>query len=414
MKRTPQLNNIVKRVDELTKCVNCGLCQAVCPTYILEGYEGRTARGKIELLKRLLNSDLEPTTEIADIFDDCLTCYACQSVCPAGVKTERLWISAREDLAKLSSTHKKKLRAIKWTFRKPVLFNFGLKTYGLLFGFNREKPTKVEVGHYGLPVFRGAPYLKRLPEVVEPVSSKVVNTVGLLIGCSGNISAPWAVDAAIKLLTSAGCEVIIPKTQGCCGAPAINNGCWSEAKLMAIKTMELFDNLKVDFITSPDATCTSALQNDYGEIFQDEEEVFKRWKSFRSKVKQLSVVLEGFIRDKRLIFKNDNHKITLHNSCHNTHIGERSRWREILSMISKIKILEMPNADLCCGFGGSYSIFHPRSSSSIARKKIDAALETGADILLVGSPGCQVRLISVANNEIQVKLALELLADLVK
>jgi len=411
MKPNLLLNNIRRRVDELNKCVNCGLCQAVCPTYITEGYEGKTARGKIELLKGLLNNTIEPSVALADVFDDCLTCYACQSVCPAGVRTERLWTSAREDLAEFASSIMKKRRALNWTIGKQRLFKFYVRNYGLFFGFNPAYPERTKMVRYGLPVFRGAPYLRRLPEVIEP-AKKTVGAVGLLIGCSGNLSAPWAVDAAIKLLTSAGLRVIIPKSQGCCGAPAINNGYWSLACRLALKTIDLFESLDIDYITSPDATCTAAMQNDYGEIFYDDDDVMKRWRVLRLKVRQMSGIIAEALNDGRLRFKSDGRRIALHDSCHNTHLGEPGRWREILSALDNIRIAEMPNAALCCGFGGSYAVFHPGTSELIAQKKIADASQTDADTLLVGSPGCQIRLNSVAAQKIQVKLALELLTEL--
>ncbi len=393
MSRLP-LIEIEARAEELSKCVNCGLCQAVCPTYLADGHEGKTARGKIELMKQMLAGDVEPSTGIADLADDCLTCYACQTVCPAGVKTERLWTALRQDLAPLSTTNRRKGRALRWTIGSPGLMRQVVQRYGNIYGFDRQRPGDARLGSFGLPIFRGAPYLGNLKEVYQGIGNPS-GRVGLLIGCSGNLSTPWAVDSAITLLRSAGWTVVIPKSQGCCGAPAINNGQWKLAKRLARKNLELFGNLDVDIVTSPDATCSSSFKHDYLNLFQDEEQDSETAKLLATKTVGLGDLLGRALDDGRLKFHPLKVAVTVHDSCHSIHLGGGSRWRDLLSAIPGLEIREMASSDHCCGFGGSYSLMHRSSSDRIATTKMDNARDTGAEIVLVSSPGCQIRLQSL-------------------
>jgi len=416
MKKLPLLE-IAAREEELYKCVNCGLCQSVCPTYLVTGHEGKTARGKILLMRGLLEDLLEPSVSISNIFDDCLTCYACQTVCPAGVKTERLWTSARQDLASSSLTTWIKRIGLRLTIGKPWIFNKLAHLAGLSFGFNRDNHRGAVLKGRLLFPFSGAPYLRSLKEEYEPVE-EVSGSVGLLLGCSSNLFTPWVVDAAIKLLNAAGWRVIIPHDQVCCGAPAINNGDWKTAKRLAKENIQLFNDLEADYITSCDATCAGAFIKDYLEIFANDEEFLKEAKRLSSKTLQLGQLLDIALDANRLRFNPIKTSITIHDSCHSTHLTGGPGWRKLLQTIEGISIIEMNDSDHCCGFGGSYTFFHPNTAAKIAEQKLLNARETDVKQVLVGSPGCMIRLQSPGvnpqnNQDIEIRHVAELLAELV-
>lgn len=391
------MQNIIARKDELLKCVNCGLCQSVCPTYLLERHEGLTARGKIVLLKGLIDGTVKPSSSVANLFDNCLTCYACQSVCPAGVRTERLWTAARQDLAKWSKIGLVKRFGIRWTVGKPLLFNAEALVGGKL---------------WGTPISSSAPYIRQLQEEYLP-DGKVFCSIGLLLGCSSNLLAPSVIDSTIKLLTACGYRVVIPKQQVCCGAPAINNGDWDTARQLALMNANIFAGFDLDYVTSPDVTCGGAMANDYPEIFEKSPNSNELIHQLSNKVVGLDQLLFAAIEKNRLHFRSVDIKVTLHDSCHSTHIGDGNRWRDILSTV--LDLNEMHNSDHCCGFGGSYVFAHRNSSKQIAEVKISNAKDTKTGQLLVTSPGCMLRLQSANNskNELQVRHVTELLAELV-
>lgn len=408
------LLEIAARAEELDKCVNCGLCQAVCPTFLIERHEGRTARGKIALLKKLLEEQIEPSPSIADLADDCLTCYACQTVCPAGVKTERLWTAMREDLNVLSTTTKKKSLALRWTVGNPAVFRRVVRRLSNVEGFDRNRPSLARLSRYGLPIFKGAPYLDKVKEIY-PAIGKEIGRVGLLIGCSGNLTAPWAVDSTITLLRQCGWTVVIPKDQGCCGAPAINNGQWKLAKRLARHNLAIFDNLDIQAVTSPDATCIAAMSHDYLNLFLGEETGEFSVERIAGKAIELSHLAAKALEEERIHFNPFKAVVTIHDSCHSTHVGKSARWRELLKAIPGLEIREMAESSLCCGFGGSFSVLHRETADKIADRKMNNAISTGAEIVIVGSPACQIRLQTnnSGENQPQVRMAVELIAGMV-
>lgn len=411
-----QLSEVSRRTEELDKCVNCGLCQAVCPTFLLKGHEGLTARGKILLLKGLLNKEINPSKSIADLFDDCLTCYACQTVCPAGVKTQRLWTSSRQDLGSLSSTRSIKHLGLAWSIGKPRLFELEVKLAGSLIGFDRQDRNSVCLRGRSLPIFKGAPYLKHLQEEYLPLGREV-GSVGLLLGCSVNLSTPWIADDVIKLLNAAGWRVIIPKDQVCCGAPVINNACWNIARKLAKRNLTVFIRSGVDRVVSADGTCANALMHDYMELFQEDDDLFANAIDLARITADLGTLLAEAFDDNRLNFTNCDKVVTLHDSCHVTHVGGGNRWGSLLNAVDGLEIRKLPDSDHCCGFGGSYAFFHNDTSFRIADRKAQRVLETGADEVLVGSPGCLLRLRSVLNadteKEVVVRHVAELLSEVV-
>jgi len=367
-------------------------------------------------MKGLLEGTVEPSRSLSDLFDDCLSCYACRTVCPAGVETERLWIAARQDLSEISSTGRLKKIAFRSTIGKPSLFELGVRLASFLFGFDPQDRFETGVPWGKGRPFRGAPYLHRMKDEYTP-SSQPAGTVGLLVGCSNNLITPWILDSTVKVLTASGWRVIVPKDQVCCGAPAINNGDWETARRLAIHNVEVFGGLGVDFITSPDATCAGAFARDYPELFAGKKTLIGRVEEVSRRNFELGQLLCYALRQKRLHFKPFPGAVTVHDSCHSTHIRGGSRWRELLNSIDRLELREMRDSDRCCGFGGSFSVFHRDEADEITKWKINRILETGAPQVLVGSPGCLIRLRSSLPEEFQgavrFRHVVELLADLV-
>lgn len=415
MSRITSLIHVAAQRKELDKCVCCGLCQSTCPTYLTTGWEGLTARGKIALLQGLLDKSIEPSASVADIFDNCLTCYACQTVCPAGVKTELLWTAARQDLAPKSTRRRIKRLAMRMTIGNRRVFNLALSVGARFYGFDRSASFSGEVKK-SFPVFKGAPYVQKLKKEYLP-ENKAVGKVALLLGCSGNFISPNVVDASIALLVGSGWRVVIPEEQGCCGAPAINNADWKTARKLARRTIDTFNRENFDWVTSPDATCVHAISGEFMGLLAGDEQYVQAAKHLARKTLGLGNLLAKAVDEKRLIFNPLKTTVTFHDSCHSTHVGKGGGWRKVLGAVRQLEIKAMKNSDHCCGFGGSYSIYYPETSDRIAYRKLSSAIETGAQTMLVGSPGCQMRLqlaIESGNSrKFQVRHVAELLADII-
>ncbi len=414
-KQKPILNEVRLHQDELYKCVNCGLCQSVCPPFLADHHEGKTARGKIIMLRDMLEGSIEPSARITELFDDCLTCYACQSICPSGVQTEKLWTAARQDLGNLSSTSRMKKIGLAVTIGSPFIFR-AITRVGGWFGQTAGEDGGVNLDALIPFPAKGAPFLHLLKEEYPAVGEEH-GSVGLLLGCSVNLYAPTVADAAIKILTMAGFRVIIPKKQVCCGAPAINNASWGVARKLARRTIKVFDDLDTNYITSCDATCAGAMINDYKEIFSGEKEGFANAEKFSRKVLQLGELMHILCDSGWLSFKTTALQVTVHDSCHSTHYLEgRANWRDILGRINGLEIIEMAESEHCCGFGGSYAFLHKEDSGKIASRKLQNAIDSGAKTVLVGSPGCALRLRTTRKNNnlepIRIVHSIELLSEL--
>jgi Fe-S oxidoreductase len=256
-----------------------------------------------------------------------------------------------------------------------------------------------------------------MKEEYHPLGDEV-GTVGLLLGCSLNLSTPWIADAVIKLLTTAGWRVVVPREQVCCGAPAINNGAWDIARRLARTNLKIFNNLGVECITSADGTCAGAFKHDYREIFRDEPEMLPDVERLSHATTDLSIIIAEAFEIGRIQFSEQPSIIALHDSCHITHFSMGNRWREILGGMKGIEMKKLPDSDHCCGFGGSYAFLHSETSFKIAARKAERAMATGADELLVGSPGCLMRLQSVVNErhsgKLRIRHVVEFLQDRLK
>jgi len=411
-----KLPEISARTEELDKCVNCGLCQSVCPTYLTSGNEGKTARGKITVMKEMIDGNIEPSSSILDMFNDCLSCYACQTICPAGVKTERLWTAARQDISSQVKSPLLIKYAIRIVLGNRFLLNFLTRILGVMFGFDRSDHRAADISDKFLFPFRGAPYLRSVNGVFKAKGDRR-GKVGVLIGCTCNTFTPWVLDAQIKLLVAVGWDVILSKSQVCCGAPAINNGEWSTAKKLAIKNISIFLDLGVDYITSPDATCVSVLANDYKELFLSDEMMLPKVQELSKLIVNPDELIRASLEDGQLSFGNTPFAVTIHDSCHETHLEPKSNWRDILYRIAELKIVEMKNSDHCCGFGGSFAFRFPKEADKITQQKLENSRKTGVRQILVGSPGCLIKIQSSvkldSEQDIEVRHVTELLADII-
>lgn len=368
-------------VEELEKCAACGTCQTVCPVYNLSRDDTLSARGRIHLLKALTNGELEPGEVNRSIFNQCLLCYACESVCPSGVKTSKLWINARDYFSReLGSGIKGAAikNASDWK-KLSLSLKAGRIIQDLIPGLH-SKPGSFR------PQIADRFLLDILPDII-PAQGKSKYRVGYFVGCVSNFFLGNIGVAAVETLSALGCEVVIPKSQVCCGAPAFNNGEMDSARRLAKINVEAFLNADVDIITSADATCGGSFVHEYNQLLRADSE----YERFSAKYRELnSLILQLGLNGN---LRNISAKVTYHDSCHLRHTqGVKAAPRKILQSLPGIEFREMEGSELCCGFGGSYSLFHAKDSTMISKEKLDFAIAAGAEELAVGSPGCILKL----------------------
>jgi len=408
----------LKKIEEYAnQCMKCGFCSFFCPVYQEEKTETSVARGKNFLIKQILSGKQEFTDEMGKIIGKCLLCKRCVAMCPAKTQIDRVVVGARAQMVK-----NKGLGFVKnFAFRK-VMSNrkaFG-KYVRLAKAFQWMLP-KTEGNIRHLPDFmkalgqgRNIPALadKFLRDMVKPVykpqnGQAAKMKVGFFMGCAMDFVYPELGLKIIDFLTKKGIEVVVPKSQNCCGAAIYFSGDFETGRMLAEENIKAFKD--VDYIVTGCGTCSSTLK-DYQKYLPDNEDQKRRYEEFEKKVKDstefiinvMKVPLEEFKLKKEFEGKT----ATWHDPCHLVRYQNiKDQPRMILKALKGLKYVEMPNADMCCGMGGSFSVYHYDLTKKIADKKMDGIKATGADIVVTACPGCMINLIdNVLRNKMPQKV----------
>lgn len=210
--------------------------------------------------------------------------------------------------------------------------------------------------------------------------------VGLFVTCLVDLFRPVVGFAAVKLIEDAGCDVDVPMAQTCCGQPAYNSGDRADTRDIARAAIELFEGY--DYVVAPSGSCASMLKKHYPPLFKGDTAWEARATAFSAKVHELV----SFLTDVRGVAATGsalNGSVTYHDSCSGLReLGIKGQPRTLLNKVEGLKLKEMEEADVCCGFGGTFCIKYPDISNAIVEKKTAAIEASGADMLLAGDLGC--------------------------
>ena len=374
--------------EAIQACVHCGFCLPTCPTYDTLGQETDTPRGRIILMKETLEGTLS-LDESLPYIDRCLGCLACETSCPSGVEYRNLLGPFREKAAKEASVSLK-TRFFRWlalgTLTRPSLLKYLAKLAFLAKPFRRVLPKQMGLMLELLPkkIQRSA----RLSEIYSP-AGKPRARVALVAGCAQGVLEPEINTSTISVLVRNGVEVIIPPTQGCCGALHWHSGDGGHTRRLAQQNLRVFSK-DFDAIISNAAGCGSCLQ-EYPLILKgtkEEEEAIR----FSNQVQDLSCYLEkiGFQTppptQKPL-------RIVYQDACHLRHAqGVFDAPRKILQAIKGVDLVEIEDADMCCGSAVIYNIEQPDIGDDLGRRKVAKILGAKPDIVVSANIGCITQL----------------------
>jgi len=396
-------------------CVHCGFCLPACPTYQVLGDEMDSPRGRIILMKEVLEGEL-PLFEATPHLDRCLGCVACVTACPSGVPYGELITSFRgwaEPQRPRPVIQKLTRAAVLTLLPRPALFRVG-----------------AEVGRFAKPLAPLLPQVLRapldlLPATVQPAQPLPEFTpaqgvkrgrVSFLSGCAQQVLTPNFNAATVRVLSRNGVEVVVPPSQGCCGAAAMHTGARELALEQARRNLEAFDVGDVDAVVSNAAGCGAGLK-EYpmllaGEGAADEA----RAETLAAKVRDISVYLaelsadgglEPFMPTSRPI------KVAYHDACHLAHAqGVRAEPRALIRSIPGVTLLEVRQGELCCGSAGTYNLEQPDLANQLGDMKARNVIATGADYVVSGNVGCHTQLqshLSRLGSPIRVLHTIELL-----
>lgn len=369
-------------------CVHCGFCLPTCPTYNVMGEEMDSPRGRIILMKSVLEGDLN-LEEALPYIDHCLGCFACVTACPSGVAYDDLLIPfrARAEQRRDNSNLDK---AAKWlvleTLPYPDRFRMAVRAGRIAKPVRGLLPDQFQAMLSLLPAF--LPDARPLPRFY-PARGERRARVALLAGCVQQVLAPQLDWATLRVLANNGVDVLIPETQGCCGALALHSGDADRAMQSAKQNLQAFAD-DVDAIITNAAGCGSGM-HEYPLLFSAtplEEEA----RAFSDKVMDISEFLDSLgIKPPPPL--PEPIKLAYQDACHLAHAqGITIQPRRLLQAIPNIELLAISEAEFCCGSAGTYNLEQPDTARQLGQRKARNIVGSGAQAVVSGNIGCMVQL----------------------
>jgi glycolate oxidase iron-sulfur subunit len=368
----------------LRKCVHCGFCNATCPTYALLGDERDGPRGRIYLIKDMLEGDrpADPTT--VKHIDRCLSCLACATTCPSGVDYGRLVDQAR---IRIEQTYRRPWadRIVRWllprVMSRPRLFARALRLGALARPAAPMLPRRLRAMLAALP----PRVVGTRPEpMTAPAQIERRMRVALVPGCVQPVLAPEIDEAAIRLLTRRGAEVVVAPDSGCCGALAYHLGQVDEARRCAGANVAAWDHATFDAVAVTASGCGSVVK-DYGHVFrgtaqeQAAARVGARTRDVTELVAELGLGPAG--KAPRL-------KVAYHSACSLQHAQKLDRLPRDLLAEAGFDLVEIPEGYMCCGSADTYSLLQPELSDRLRTRKAENIMSTSPDVVAAGNLGC--------------------------
>ena len=402
--------------DKFLDCVHCGLCTASCPTYLETGDENNSPRGRIYLMRAVTDGRLELTDTVRGHLDLCLDCRACETACPSGVQYGRLIEPFRiemqqQDTASGTTEARAYQSKSKGWFQTLVLYGMfpypkrlrwalaparfmqitGIDRLAQRIGLTKLLPEKLQRMHRLLPPLRARQ--PQLPDILPAIGPKRAR-VALFTGCVADAMFHHVNWATARVLQHNGCEVVIPRTQVCCGAIHYHSGAGNPALQLARSNVSALLDENIDAVIINVAGCGSMLK-DYGhiggELAKDDTALRQSLEQFAEKVKDVSEFLAslGPIAPRGEIPLT----ATYHDACHLCHAQKiREQPRDLLAMVPGLKLVPLPESEICCGAAGSYNLTEGDMADRLADRKLKNILSTRANAVIMGNAGCSLQI----------------------
>jgi glycolate oxidase iron-sulfur subunit len=394
-----QLENKDNKSSEsiLRKCVHCGMCNATCPTYAINGDELEGPRGRIYLIKDMLENKKPANKKIAQHIDSCLSCYGCMTTCPSGVNYMHLIDHGRNHV---EETYKRPLfdrlfrNILSLTLPKPNVFLFLALATKIIKPFSFIMPEFLRNSLKLMP--NKIPSKKIKTKTVYPSESKkTVARVALLVGCVQRVISPEINESTIRLLNRHDVEVVVLPKIDCCGSLNHHLGKKKLAHVSFVKNIELWheEYLKngLDAIISNTSGCGTTLK-DYGFIFRNDKEFKKKAKKISDLTKDITEYLDENLKLKIKKNNEKKYKIAYHSACSMQH-GQKihEQPKNLIKQTGNI-VLDVPEGHMCCGSAGTYNILHQKMAKSLLKNKVENIEKIAPDFISTGNIGCMTQI----------------------
>ena len=398
--------------EELDRCMKCGNCMAVCPIYATAKNEGGVARGKVAVAEAVLSGDLALEDKaVVEMLFNCLVCKSCMQNCPTKVNFDRIILALRAAVVRKNGLPWLK-DMIFSLLGNPRLFDAGMRISAALQGVAfRTHPEQKAISPRSpfawigksagfdasrfLPALTTHPLRDRVPETIQALNART--RVAFFTGCSLNYFYPQTGLDAIHVLTENHVEVVVPSEQQCCGIAVFVHGDIDTARALARNNLDAFEKSGAEYLITGCGSCGGAWQHEYKELLAADPVYGPKAEYWSSRTYDISTFLLKVIDYRRPTGKLGA-VVTYHDSCHlkkSMQVFEEPR--AILKSIPGVVLKEMPQADACCGSGGSYVLTHFNTSTDIAKRKVENAGKTGARTIATGCPACMMQLLDNVN-----------------
>jgi glycolate oxidase iron-sulfur subunit len=373
----------------LERCIHCGLCLEACPTYRITLLETESPRGRLHLMGAIAAGRVDPANvATAEHLDRCLACRACEAVCPSGVPYGRLIESARETLAASRGIPRAGRLLLRLAAHPRAL---GAVAAVLALG---ERSGLRRLVRRFLPA-----RLRRLDALAPPLTRPRYRpvalaapraTVALLLGCVMRVSYGDVHSATARVLARHGVGIAEAPGQTCCGALHAHAGDRAEAVRLAKRNITAFGRSGADIVVTNAAGCGAQLRS-YAHLLEDEPQWRDRAAALSGRVQDASEYLAGIAGDED--FGALGIRVTYQDPCHLAHAqGIRAEPRALLRRVRGLELVEMADADVCCGSAGFYNLAQPEYADALLDTKTDAILATKPDAVVTANPGCLLQL----------------------
>ena len=394
--------NVAEAESILRKCVHCGFCTATCPTYVTLGNELDSPRGRIYLIKDMLENGRAADEEIVTHIDRCLSCLSCMTTCPSGVHYMHLVDHARTHIEK--------------TYKRPLTDRLTRKLLAAILPYPARFRAALKLARLGRP-FAGlfekvrplrplAAMLKLAPASVpaqSPVATSSVygaqgakrGRVAILSGCAQSVLEPGINEATVSLLTRLGVEVMVPKGEGCCGALVHHMGREDEALSAARNNVDVWikaaDEGGLDAIIVTASGCGTTIK-DYGFMLRLDPAYAEKAARVSALAKDVTEYLSSL--DLPEPVQKPGLTVAYHSACSLQHGQKVTRQPKELLARAGFIVKEPAEAHLCCGSAGTYNILQPQIATTLRDRKVKNIAALNADVVAAGNIGCITQIAS--------------------
>lgn len=391
------------------QCMHCGMCLPSCPTYDATQLERHSPRGRIALMRAIADDRLEATRTFAEEMYFCLGCLACMTACPAGVNYAELFEHARAEVEAQGLLNSPRRRAIRsftvgWLFmdhRRLTTVGKALRLYQELglqdfvrrSGVLKMLPKRLQELEAMTPQVQPA-FSAELIATVTPAVGTQRYTVAVLTGCAQDLIFSDVNRDTVEVLARNGCAVHTPPDQPCCGSLHAHNGEWGLAQQLARRMIDLLPPERFDAIITNAGGCGSHLKH-YAKLLAGDPVYGPRAELWDRKLKDIHEYLVEIQFAAPVVPAAPAQRVTYHESCHLSH-GQKvvQQPRAVLRRIPGLELVELNEANWCCGSAGIYNLTQPEMAGELLTRKVRHIRATQAEVVATANPGCMLQVVN--------------------